>query len=110
MPTYAGSGRSDGAALAGRAGRARRSAGLVSARSLAAVIAKSGHSPSGAVGWPLLWTVPLLPFRLANRIGPDVSFGVGVTVSVVANAATVIAIGYAGRDATRSARVGGLAA
>jgi hypothetical protein len=49
---------------------------------------------SGAVtiGWPLVWSVPLLPYRLAGRpLDPDVAFGFGLALSLLANAVTVVA-------------------
>jgi hypothetical protein len=83
---------------------------FVVALALAAAISRSTHVPAGAVGWPLLWSLPLLPLRAANRIGPDVSFAAGLVLALAANAASVVATGYAGRYAARSAHVGLLAA
>ena len=66
-----------------------------------AVVARSGASPAGAVGWSLLWAVPLLPLRALHAAGHDGAFASGLVLSLAANAATVVATAYAGLYATR---------
>jgi hypothetical protein len=74
---------------------------------LAVPVAGSDPSGAGAVGWPLLWSLPLLPYRaLGLPLDPDVAFGFAVALSVVANAATVIAVAWAGREVSGRAHVG----
>jgi hypothetical protein len=44
------------------------------------------------IGWPLLWSIPLLPYRaLGLPLDPDIAFGVGLTLSLLCNAITVAA-------------------
>lgn len=66
----------------------------------AAVVADSGASPAGAVGWSLLWAVPLLPLRAVHAAGHDGAFASGLVLSLAANTITVVATAYAGLYAT----------
>jgi hypothetical protein len=68
--------------------------------------------PPGAavIGWSLVWAIPLAPARAAGHAGPNVAFGIGLVLSVVANAAAVVATGWAGRAASGRRSVGILAA
>ena len=72
------------------------------------ILALRMHSPgSPTIGWPLVWSVPLLPYRaLGFPLDPDVAFGVGLTLSLLANAVTVAATAILGRRVTGSAAVG----
>jgi hypothetical protein len=69
------------------------------------------HPPGAAVfGWPLVWSLPMLPYRaLGGPLDQDVAFGFGLVLSLAANAVTVVATAYAGVYAT-GRRVLGLAA
>ena len=84
------------------------SLGLGLSLAATAVVARSGASPAGAVGWSLLWAVPLLPLRAVHAAGHDGAFASGLVLSLAANAATVVATAYAGLYATgrRSVAVG----
>ncbi len=69
--------------------------------------------PAGApvVGWPLLWASALAPLRLLDPgFGPDAAFVVGVGLSFLAVAATVVAVAYVGLWSTGKRTVGLLAA
>jgi hypothetical protein len=69
--------------------------------------------PSGAAvfGWPLVWALPMLPYRaLGGHLDPDVAYGFGLVLSLCAVAATVIATAYAGLYATGRRSLGLLAA
>lgn len=78
---------------------------------LAAPISRMLVTGAGAVGWPLLWGLPMLPYRaLGLPLDPDIAFVFGLVVSLLANAVAVVAIAYAGRDATGRRAVGLLAA
>jgi len=79
--------------------------------SLAATVLVLASEPSGAaaVGWPLVWAIPLLPLRAAGLLEVDLAFAAGLALSLAANAVTVVAIAYAGLRATGS-RAAGLAA
>jgi hypothetical protein len=84
----------------------------VAAGALALALAASAlvlaTSPAGAavVGWPLVWAVPLAPFRLVGALDPDVAFVVGFALSLAANAVTVVATAYIGLRASGRAAVG----
>ena len=83
---------------------------LVVSLSAAAVVAAGDRAAVGAVGWPLVWAVPLAPLRLAGVISERSAFPVGLALSLAANAATVAGVAYAGLYATRRRGVGLLAA
>ena len=86
-------------------------AALLVAVVLAAPITQMLQTGAGAVGWPLLWALPMLPYRaLGLTLDPGIAFGFGVAVSLLANVVSVVAIAYAGRQATRRPAVGLLAA
>lgn len=68
------------------------------------------HAPGAAVvGWSLLWALPMLPFRAAGHLDPDIAFGLGLALSLAANAAGIVATAVAGARATGSRRLGVLA-
>jgi hypothetical protein len=77
------------------------------------VVAVDVHwmKPSGAAvfGWPLVWGIALLPFR-AGGLSKHVAWDVGVALSLVFVALTVVAVGYLGRNACGRRRLGLLAA
>jgi hypothetical protein len=71
------------------------------------------QNPSGAAvfGWPLVWALPMLPYRaLGGHLDWHVAFGIGLVLSLCAVAATVIATAYAGLYATGRRSLGLLAA
>ena len=76
--------------------------------SLAASALVLGSEPTGAavVGWPLLWSIPLLPLRVVGLLDDDVAFAVGLLLSLAAIAVTVVATAFIGLRATRSRAVG----
>ena len=81
--------------------------------SLLATVAVTQMNASGApvFGWPLVWALPMLPYRaLGGPLDPEVAFGFGLTLSLAANAVTVVAIAYAGLYATGRRALGLLAA
>ena len=80
--------------------------GLVSCLAAAVILRIEGQAPAGAVGWPLVLSVPLLPFRVIGWIDDEVAFGVGLTVSILANAVTVFATAFIGYRVSGSRRVG----
>jgi hypothetical protein len=51
------------------------------------------YSGAPTIGWPLVWSVPVLPYRaLGLPIDPDIAFGFGLALSLAANAVTVVSI------------------
>jgi hypothetical protein len=78
---------------------------------LAVVILKiPGQAPSGAIGWPLLLSLPLVPFRVIGWINDDVAVGVGIALAIVANTVTIFATAFIGERVTGSRRTGVAAA
>ena len=96
--------------------RLRRSWMSIAAGCLAVSLAASalvlGSNPTGSavVGWPLLWSVLLFPFRIVGMLDDDVAFAVGLLLSLAANAVTVVATAYIGLRSTGSRAVGVAAA
>ncbi len=86
--------------------------GLTLAVSLACVpaIRNLPKVPAGAIGWPLAWSGPLAPFDLARSTTDHQAFAAGFSVALVAQAATVAAVAYAGLYASGRRSVGLLAA
>jgi hypothetical protein len=66
------------------------------------------HPPGAAVfGWSLVWSLPMLPYRaLGAPLDPDIAFGFGLALSLLANAVTVIATAYVGLYATGRRSIG----
>jgi hypothetical protein len=59
-------------------------------------------NPSGAAvfGWPLVWGLAMLPYRVLFGLTPAVAWDFGFALSLVTVALTVPAVGYLGRNAT----------
>lgn len=59
-------------------------------------------NPSGAAvfGWPLVWGLVMLPYRVLFGLTPAVAWDFGFALSLVFVALTVPAVGYLGRNAT----------
>jgi len=69
--------------------------------------------PSGAAvfGWPLVWSAPLLVYRgLGFELTKSAAWDIGVALSLVFVALTVVAVAYLGRNATGRRSLGVLAA
>jgi hypothetical protein len=66
------------------------------------------HPPGAAVfGWPLLWSLPMIPIRAAGlEPTPDVAFVIGLALTLAALAVTVVATAYVGLYATGRRTVG----
>jgi hypothetical protein len=76
----------------------------------AAMIAAGDRGAVGAVGWPLLWAIPMAPLRVAGVISQRSAFPFGLGLSLAANVLTLVAAAYAGLYATGRRSVGVLAA
>ena len=70
------------------------------------------HPPGAAVfGWPLLWSIPMIPIRAVGLDpNPDVAFVLGIALTLVALAVAVVATAYVGLYATGRRSVGLIAA
>lgn len=76
---------------------------------LAACLVIREMAPPGAavIGWPLVWAVPLAPVRaLGIEPTPDVAFGVGLALSLVAVSVATVATACLGVYATGRRAVG----
>ena len=86
------------------------SAALASCLLAAVILNIEGQAPAGAVGWPLLLGLALVPFRVVGWIDNEVAVGVGIAIAIVANAVTIFATAFIGQRVTGSRRIGILAA
>jgi hypothetical protein len=87
--------------------------GVAWAAGVLATVLVLGSRTSGAptIGWPLVWSVPLLPYRtLGLPLDPDVAFGVGLALSLACNAVIVVATFVLGSRVTGSRPLGLVAA
>ena len=74
-------------------------------------ITQMAQSGAGVFGWPLVWSLPMLPYRaLGFPLDPEIAFGFALVLSLLANAVTVVATAYVGLYATGRRAVGLLAA
>ena len=82
-----------GAVLWSSRGRATRIAVLVFVVGSFAAVLAGGVRFTGAaqVGWPLVWSVPLVPLRALGEVNPGSAFAVGLALSLACNAVTVVA-------------------
>jgi hypothetical protein len=46
---------------------------------------------AGAVGWPIVWSIPLFPLRAAGALGYHGAFYLGIAVLLLCNVVTVVA-------------------
>lgn len=82
------------------------SAALASCLLAAVILRIEGQAPAGAVGWPLLLSLALVPFRVIGWIDNEVAVGVGIAIAIVANAVTIFATAFVGQRVSGSRRVG----
>jgi hypothetical protein len=82
------------------------SAGLASCLLAAVILNIEGQAPAGAVGWPLLLSLALVPFRVVGWIDDEVAVGVGIALAIVANTVTIFATAFIGQRVSGSRRVG----
>ena len=62
----------------GGAGSRSRSACLAVSLAASALVLESQASGAAVVGWPLLWSIPLFPFRVVGLLDDEVAFAVGL--------------------------------
>jgi hypothetical protein len=86
------------------------SAGLVACLLAAVILKIEGQAFAGAVGWPLLLSLALVPFRVVGWIDNEVAVGVGIALAIVANTVTIFATAFIGLRVTGSRRIGVAAA
>jgi hypothetical protein len=87
--------------------------GIAWAAGLLATLLAAGSRTSGAptIGWPLVWSVPLLPYRaLGLPLDPDIAFAVGLALSLTCIAAIALATYVLGARVTASSSLGLVAA
>ena len=70
------------------------------------------HPPGAAVfGWPLLWSIPMIPIRAVGlEPTPDVAFVIGLLLTLGALSVTVVGTAYVGLYATGRRSIGLIAA
>lgn len=86
-------------------------AGSVVSAATVVLVLKMEPTGTPAIGWPLLWAIPLAPLRVLDPgLDPGIAFGVGLALSLFAIGVTVIATAFVGLWATGRRTVGALAA
>jgi hypothetical protein len=89
-----------------RSGVTRLAAIVAAAAAISAGLAAYVRFTGAAqFGWPLLLSVPALPFRIAGVTGPGVVFAIGLALALAANAVTVVATWSIARSAGLSDRL-----
>jgi hypothetical protein len=67
----------------------------------AALVERVRSTGTPQIGWPLVWSVPLLPYRAIRLpLDPDVAFAVGLTLSLVCNVVAIAMTYQLGRLAS----------
>jgi hypothetical protein len=86
-------------------------AGAVASSLATLAVTQMNPSGAGVFGWPLVWALPMLPYRaLGLPLDPEIAFGFGLALLLAANAVAVVATAYAGLYATGRRTLGLLAA
>ncbi len=76
----------------------------------AAITQTSRHTGGTVIGWPLVWSIPMLPYRaLGFPLDPRIAFGFGLVVSLLAIVVTTVSTWLIGLRTTGSRAVAGLA-
>lgn len=57
---------------------------------------------AGAVGWPIVWSIPLFPLRVLQAVSYHAAFYTGVVILLAANIVTVIATAWIARALLRA--------
>lgn len=58
---------------------------------LSAGIHEMGLTGAGAVGWPVVWSLPLLPLRVAGALGYHGAYYLGIAILLLCNIVTIVA-------------------
>ncbi len=68
---------------------------------VAALVERIRFTGAAQIGWSLVWSVPLLPYRAVGLpLDPNVAFGFGLALSLLCNAITIVMTYSLGRLAT----------
>jgi hypothetical protein len=62
-----------------------------------AAILEMGPTGAGAVGWPIVWAIPLAPLRVLHALSYHLAFYAGATILIASNVVTVIATSVVAR-------------
>jgi hypothetical protein len=82
-------------------------AGCLALSAAVAVVIAGMSAPGAAViGWPLIWTIPLVPLRAVGSLREHPAFDISVVLSLAAIAGTVLCTAVIGRAATGKRWVG----
>ncbi|MDQ5821637.1 MAG: hypothetical protein M3540_09365 [Actinomycetota bacterium] len=66
-----------------------------------AAVSQMNESGAAVFGWPLVWSLPMLPYRgLGGPLDADIAFAFGLVLSLAANVVTVVATYFVGVHAT----------
>jgi hypothetical protein len=100
-----------GLVIAGRrkllAGHWALVAGCLAVSAVVAVLIAGMSAPGAtAIGWPLFWSVPLVPLRAVGVLRERLAFDISLGLSLVAIAGTVVCTAVIGRAATGKRWIG----
>lgn len=65
---------------------------------------------AAVIGWPMVWSLPMLPLRALGMLDPATAWDAGTALSIVCVGLTVVATAYLARNATGRPELGLLAA
>jgi hypothetical protein len=60
-------------------------------------VRQMGLTGAGAVGWPIVWSIPLFPLRVAGELGYHSAFYIGIVILLACNVITVVATALTAR-------------
>jgi hypothetical protein len=56
-----------------------------------------GNTGAGAVGWPIVWSLPLFPLRAAGSLGYHGAYYLGIAILLACNVVTIVATALVAR-------------
>ena len=60
-------------------------------------VREMGDTGAGAVGWPIVWSLPLFPLRAASSLGYHSAYYLGIAILLACNIVTVVATAIVAR-------------
>lgn len=60
-------------------------------------VRQMGFTGAGAVGWPIVWSVPLFPLRVAGHLGYHAAYYIALVILLACNVVTIVATAAIGR-------------
>jgi hypothetical protein len=60
-------------------------------------VRQMGFTGAGAVGWPIVWSVPLFPLRVAGHLSYHTAYYIALVILLACNVVTIVATAAIGR-------------